>query len=438
MPQALSDDPVAPSFGAVPQRRMHSAYAVCILALITALGVADRSVLSVLLVPIKKDLHASDAAMGALTGISFTLVYATVAFPMARWADTGVRRNIIAGALAIWSIMTAVCGLASSYAMLLVARMGVAAGEASSGPASTSLVGDLVSFKRRGMALGFIALGSAVGTAFGALTAGQITARYGWHAAFVVLGAPGLILAVIFFLTVREPQRGAHDGGVRHGVAHASWWQSVAYLSGIPSFWPLVVANMFVGVSFSLFLAWMPAYLMRVMGLSMSHMSALWSVVTLPALPGVILGGVVSDRLAARGPRWRVYFMALLLVLGVPVYLILLAAHDIRLVAAMMLIYAAVIGPVAAVVGAANLDIVQPRARGMMAAIVGLCSSVLGAGLGPLLIGQLNDSFGKVWGGDTLRHTLITVPISLAVGAAAFIWASRHTDRDAKAASGAG
>ncbi len=153
------------------------------------------------------------------------------------------------------------------------------------------MVSDLFSFKRRGTALGFITLGSALGTALGAVVAGQITARYNWHVAFMVLGAPGLAIAVLFLLTVPEPTRGGHDGGERHNVAFASWWRTVVYLARIPSFWPLILANTFVVLSFTGFTAWMPTYLMRVMGLSMGHMSALWGVVTSPAIVGVVLGG---------------------------------------------------------------------------------------------------------------------------------------------------
>jgi MFS family permease len=442
MAELTSDfvEPAPPAQALAPAARRSTLYSIYIMSLLAVIGLlatADRSILSVLLVPIKKDLHASDTAMGALTGLAYTLVYVVVALPVARLADTGVRRTIVAAGVAVWSVMTAVCGLASSYVALLLARMGVAAGEACNLPSGMSMIGDLFPLKHRGTALGTMMIGSALGTAFGAVVASQLAARFSWHVAFFVMGLPGFVMAIIFFLTVPEPQRGAHDGAAANHAGFSNWRASVAYLSSIPSFWPLAVANVFVGLSFSTFLTWMPTFLMRVMGLSMTHMGALWSVVSLPAIPAVILGGFVSDRLAARGARWRVLFMAILLVIGVPIYVTLLNSNSLAVVGAMMFIYAGTIAPVATIIYAANMDIVRPRARGMMAVIGMVGLTVLGTGLGPIFIGQLNDRFQHIWGDQALRHTLYAVPCFLTIAALGFLWASRTTDRDAEAARSA-
>jgi MFS family permease len=173
---------------------------------------------------------------------------------------------------------------------------------------------------------------------------------------------------------------------------------------------------------------------MRVEGLPMATMSSLWGIVTAPAIIAVVLGGYLSDRMAAFGPRWRIYFMAFLLTVSIPVFCTLLMNQDLKIVGAMMFIYAFINAPVASVVVAANLDVVRPRARGMMVAVIGICSSVLGAGLGPVIIGQINDHLKLSYGAQSLRYTLIAIPVLLVLAAMAFLWASLTTDRDAAAA----
>jgi predicted MFS family arabinose efflux permease len=393
----------------------------------------------VLLVPIQRDLHVSDAAMGALTGLSFSLVYATIALPMARLADRGNRRNVIAISMAAWSVMTAICGLAMNYAMLLLARMGVAAGEASSQPAQMSMVGDVFSFKRRGVALGFITVGTSLGVALGAYIAGVLTDLYNWHVAFMALAVPGLLIGLLIFLTVPEPARGAHDGGDRHDPDSLSWWKSLKYLARIPSMRGLLLGHIFVNLAFSGYLAWLPAYLMRVHKMTTSEMSSWYGVtIGLGAILSNITAGFLSDRMAVGGARKRLFFVAGMLLVGAPLVATVVLAHDVRLVIAMMLIYSFTTGGVTSQAIAANLDVVRPRMRGFMTASMGFCVSVIGGGFGPVILGAINDFAKLSYGAQSLRYTLVAVPIFLCCAAAAYLWASRTSDRDAGAASGAG
>ena len=408
-------------------------YAALLLAGVQMLSVADRNILSILLVPIQQDLKVSDAAMGALTGLSFTLVYATIALPMARLADRGNRRNIIAAALAIWSAMTAACGLAGSYIALLIARMGVAAGEASAQPAAMSLVGDTFAPARRGTALAIMMLGSGIGTAMGAIIAGQIAEAYGWQAAFFVLGAPGLLLALLMFLTLREPERGAQEGGDRPEMAASSWPQLLRYLFGIRSFRALIVGHICVGMAFALYVSWMPAFLMRVGGMSVKEASTWFGLQTFPALAGIIIGGLASDLAARRAARYRVLALAAMLLIGALVFTGLLITPLIGVSIALMCVYAFFVGPVAGLSPAANLDVVHPRARGAVTAVTGFGASVIGGGLGPMVLGAINDAVAPAYGDQALRYSLALEPITLVVGTVAFLVASRSTDRDAAA-----
>jgi MFS family permease len=442
MPEAASSAEVQPQVGVDPAASAagprpspaYGIYVTVMLALITMLSIADRNIFSILLVPVQRDLGVSDAAMGALTGLSFTLVYATVALPMARLADTGTRRNIVAASLAVWSLMTAVCGMATNYVTLLFARMGVAAGEASAHPSIMSMVGDLFPPHRRGAALAFITLGSALGTGLGAYVAGALSEAYSWHVAFMALGAPGLLLAILFLLTVKEPIRGLYEGGDRPEAAKATWRDSMAYLVSIRSFRALVVGQIFVGLVYAIYLSWMPTYLVRVQGMPVSEMSFWFGMTVAPSLAGIMIGGFFTDRLVTNGARWRPISVAGMLLFGIPTFLILLAARNNVVVLTMMFIYAFFIGSTAALGPAATLDVVQPRVRGTMTAVSGFCASVLGGGLGPILLGLLNDAVKDVYGDQSLRYTLLVLPVFLAIAAAAFLVASRSTDRDAAAA----
>lgn len=411
-------------------------WAIFLLALLTMLSVADRGILSILLVPIQDDLKVSDTAMGALTGLAFTFVYATVALPMARLADRGTRRNIIVAALAFWSLMTAVCGVAANFLMLLVARMGVAAGEASAYPSIMSTVGDLYPARARGRALAVIQVGSAFGTGAGAIVVGQVAASHGWRVAFLALGAPGLLLALLFFLTVREPVRGLHDGGDRPDAA-GTWRQGLSYLLSIRSFRALLLGQLFVGLSFYIFLSWIPTYLIRVRHMPMDQMSLWYGLHVIPAVAGILIGGYLSDLvIARRGARWRPIMLAGMILCGVPIFFTLLFSGDMRVVLTMLFLYAFVVGPVSALSPAANLDVVHSRARGTVTAVTGFCSQVIGAGLGPLLLGVLNDVAKKTYGDQAIAYTLQVLPACMVATAICFLVASRSSDHDAAAVAG--
>ena len=188
-------------------------YVLAVMTVVYALNIADRFSISTLLEPIRKELQLSDSGIGFLTGVALALFYVTVGIPVAILADRSNRRNILAIAIAIWSAMTVLCGLAQNYWQLLLGRFGVGIGEAGGTPPATSILADKFPASRRPMALTIFALGACLGAWLGSSLAGQVAERYGWRAAFLVLGGPGLLVAAIVWLTVREPQRGQLDAG---------------------------------------------------------------------------------------------------------------------------------------------------------------------------------------------------------------------------------
>jgi predicted MFS family arabinose efflux permease len=188
-------------------------YVLAVLTLVYAMSIADRFSISTLIEPIRLELHLSDSGIAFLTGVALALFYVTVGIPVALLADRANRRNILVVALALWSAMTALCGVAQNYWQLLLARFGVGIGEAGGTPPSTSILADEFPPEKRPMALTIFALGACIGAWLGSSVAGDVAQRNSWRAAFLVLGIPGVFLALLVRLTVKEPQRGRLDQG---------------------------------------------------------------------------------------------------------------------------------------------------------------------------------------------------------------------------------
>lgn len=186
-------------------------YVLIVMMLVYTINIADRYVMSTVLEPIRKDLGLSDGQVAFLTGVSLALFYVTMGLPLSWVADRYNRRNLLAASIAIWSVMTAFCGLAVGYWQLLLARIGVGIGEAGGTPPCNTIVADYFPPDRRTMAMTVFALGAPIGAWLGADMAGQVANAYGWHAAFFVLGVPGVLLALVIMLTIKEPPRGRFD-----------------------------------------------------------------------------------------------------------------------------------------------------------------------------------------------------------------------------------
>ena len=186
-------------------------YIIFILLLVHTFNLMDRQLINVLSPAIKQEFVLSDSQIGVLTGLSFALLYAIFGFPIARLADKKNRVNIIAICLALWSAMTALCGVANNYLQLLLARMGVGVGEAGCNPPAHSLISDYFPREQRATALGIYSIGLTAGALFGIWIGGYLASKVGWRWAFIVLGLPGVLLALILKFTIKEPIRGATE-----------------------------------------------------------------------------------------------------------------------------------------------------------------------------------------------------------------------------------
>jgi MFS family permease len=185
-----------------------------------------------------------------------------------------------------------------------------------------------------------------------------------------------------------------------------------------------------VGLAFAIYLSWIPTYLVRVRGMPVSQMSGWLGLIVIPSLLGILAGGAITDRLVKNSIRWRTVSLACMLLLAIPIFLTLVATNSPHLILSMMLLYAFVVSPVAALYPAANLDVVGPRLRATMTAVSGFGFNVIGGGLGPIFLGFLTDVAQKSYGVEALRYTLLCLPLFLFLGAMAFLAASRFIQRD--------
>ena len=204
-------------------------YALGILVIVYTFNFIDRNILSILLQSIKTDLNLSDTSLGLLSGFAFAAFYATLGIPIAKYADRGNRRNLISISLAIWSLMTAVSGLAQNFLHLLLARIGVGIGEAGCSPPAHSMISDYFPANKRSTALGIYSLGIPFGIMFGLFAGGWIDEMFGWRAAFFIVGIPGILIAILFRFTVKEPIRGQAEGKIA-SVNQPTISETISYL----------------------------------------------------------------------------------------------------------------------------------------------------------------------------------------------------------------
>ncbi len=412
-------------------------YVLFLLTLIFTFSNIDRHILSILLEPIKQELELSDTQLGFLSGLAFAVFYSTLGIPMAMWADRRGRKNIILLALAVWSAMTAFCGLATNFLQLALARIGVSIGEAGSTPPSHSMIADLYPPETRGTAMAIYALGINIGILVGFTLGGWINVTYGWRTAFFVVGAPGLILALIGWLTLREPPRGHAEGltvakiippPLRAVFRHV--WHTKA------------VRHIIIGASLSSFvgyggIAWTGSFLIRNHGMTTLEAGGVIGLfVGVAGGLGVITGGIISDWLGRRDQRWGLWLIAAVGLISAPFYVGFLLVESTSL--ALMLWAVPVFVSVFYVgsTGAWVQGLTPLGMRSSIAAVNLLIINMIGLGLGPMTVGILSDLFEPTLGGDSLRYALLVASNAWLWGGLHFYLASRSLRVELAAAQG--
>ena len=413
-------------------RDPYTCYVMGILFLVYVMGYIDRQLVSVLLESIKADLGASDSQMGFLSGLAFAISYSVVGLPIARMADTGVRRSIIAAGLAVWSAMTALTGAGRNFAEILLARIGVGAGESAAGPPGHSLLSDYFPLEQRGRALAIYSAGGSVGMVLGLWGGGYLGDVYGWRMAFVIAGLPGILLAIVVRLTVREPRRGRFES--KAPASEDSLRVVLSTLWGTPAFrWITLAATLHVFAGFGAS-TWNPAFLQRIHGMSQAD-SGFWlgPVSGIGSFTAGLFWGYAVDMWGKSDLRWYVWLPTIATLVAMPFsYAFILWPND----------NAVWFLPVSAFFGncyaGATFAMVQalakPHMRAMAAAGVLFVMNLGGLGLGPTVIGVMNDWLQPRFGIEAIRVSLLIIGLPHILAAVFGLWAARTLRADVEAA----
>jgi MFS family permease len=383
------------------------------LLIVYILNFLDRQIVNILAEPIKGELGLSDTQLGLLAGPAFAVFYAVLGIPIARYADNAKTNRVwlISICLAIWSAMTAICGVAQNFVQLALARIGVGVGEAGCTPAAHSLIADSVPPEKRSSAIAFFGLGIPIGGLLGLIIGGVVNDQYGWRIALMLVGTPGILLAFLLPLLIRDPRRcadSAHfnttDAPVKAKLsikdAVREVFTSKAYL------------YVFIAASFTAFLSygkglWTISFFIRSHGLSTTEAGLAMAVALgISGIIGTWLGGKMADVFGKRDKRHILTLPAIGMAIAAPILFAGYWAEDWRIAVALLILptilNSAYYGPAYGCVQ----GLVRPEARAIAASLVVFGQNLIGLGMGPLLFGMLSDWLQPMAGDESVRWVL--------------------------------
>lgn len=416
--------PTREDHAAAPDSRRAN-FVLGVLFVVFAVNFVDRNILYILAEPIKLELELSDAEVGMLAG-AFAIFYTFAGFPIARWADRGSRRTIIALGLGVWSAMTAAGALARTFPQLLLARVGVGIGEAACTPAAHSLISDYFPPERRGRAFAIYGMGAAVGGLVGYLIGGFVNEALGWRMALLVVGAPGVVLAFVVRGLIVEPERGASEVGRTDRDDRPTVREATRAL------WKLrTIRHLMVGSALHAFAiigvgSFHAVFFMRVHALDSAEAATVLAMMGLfGSAVGNLSGGVACDAAGRRDLRWYLWLPALCTAVSVPVSAFFYFAPSVAL--------AALLGTVATGLGsfyagplvAMTQALVPLRMRALASAVFLFSNSFVGMGIGPVAVGMTSDWLQPRFGVESIRYALLIVVFTN-------VWAAFHLHRAAR------
>ncbi len=412
-----------------------SYYTLGLLTIVYSFNFIDRQLLAILQESIKADLALSDSQLGLLTGFAFAVFYVTAGISIARWADQSNRRNIIALAVFIWSFMTALSGFAQNYVHLLLARIGVGIGEAGGSPPSHSIISDLFPPHRRASAIGFYSTGVSFGILFGFLFGGWLNEFFGWRVAFMVVGVPGILLAVLVRVTLVEPVRGQAENR-RASTAAVPFSQTIALLWSRHSFRHMALGaalNALAGYSVA---SWTASFMIRSHDMSTGELGTwLALIIGLGGAIGVFCGGLLADKLAPKDKRWYVWLPAIAGFISVPFMALVYLVNSPYLALSISIIPGLLFQVYLGNTIATTHGLVGLRMRAMSSAILFLIINIIGLGIGPFAVGFLSDYMEPSLGTESLRYAMLyLLPAVMLWSACHFYLASRTLRADLHAA----
>lgn len=386
------------------------------LGLLTAafmLSTVDRIIVSVLFEPIKAEFALSDTQLGLLGGLTFGVFYAILGIPLARYADRNDRRPLIAVCLILFSLMTALSGLAAGFITLALCRVLVAIGEAGVSPASQSIIADYYQRTERSFAMSVVVAGGNVGMVIGFLAAGYVSQVYGWRAAVFAVGMPGVLLGLAVYLFMREPERGAADHAPDHTPKPPATVRAAAVtMITTPALRQLLFGFTISGMVMYSILQWLPSYFGRVHDVPQGQVGVIMALFfgVIGAI-GTLAGGRLNDWLNRRREDLGIKMVALSQAVAAPLLIIGYLSPSLPLSLAFlmlpMLVFTFYLGT-----SQAALQTYSPtEMRSMVAALKMLAINLIGVSLGPLFVGMISDALAPTAGPQSLAIALSCITL---------------------------
>jgi len=406
-----ADVPGAPAADRTNWTGLRRIYVMAVLCVIAVVYFIDRQIISILIQPIKAEFHVSDKAMGLLTGIMFAGAYAVAGIPVARLIDTYPRKYVLAGCLTIWSVLTSLGGVAQNFTQLALSRIGVAAAEAGSPPSGYSIASDLFSAKARGTAIATIAAAQSFGIGMGVLLGGVLSQAFSWRVSFLIVGLPGVLLAILLLTTVKEPPRALSDAPTA-STAKTTLGETLRRLWSIRSFRCFAVITGMAGFTGYGLLIWGPTFVLRVFHLSPAKAGIWFGITTSAALvSGNLFGGFLADRLGGRDLRAYMWIAAggPLLCIPAGIWFATSSTWQQAMMAFFLLQFSLTSHiPTSYAMGQ---TLAPARMRATASTILSLSSTIIGAGLAPFVIGASNDFLNARFGEEAIRYSAAIVLI---------------------------
>jgi len=407
-----------------------------VLVLVYTLNFVDRQILAILLPAIKIEFTVDDWVLGFLAGPAFALFYATLGVPIAMLADRFNRRNIIAAAIAVWSVMTALSGMAGNIVQLALARIGVGIGEAGCSPPAHSMIADYYPPAQRSTAMGIYTTGISIGIMIAYLAGGWVVENLGWRQAFFIVGLPGLLLALLVRYTVAEPPRGMsesrQDTGHRPGM-----FEVAAFLMRRRSFIHIAVGAGLASFGGYASISFFPSFLVRSHGMSLAQIGlSLGLLYGIGGALGFAGGGYIADKLGRDDKKWSLWGVAVATMISWALVMPVFLLDNVVLALSLFFLPIVFSNFYLATTFAQVQSMVGLRMRAVASAFILLIINIIGLGMGPLLTGVLSDSLAQVYGNESMRYSLLTVAVVVGPWSALhYFLAGRHIEEDPARAS---
>ena len=416
-----------------PSNRRYRYYVLGVLVVVYTMNFLDRQILGILAGPIKKELALSDSQVGLMGGLAFAVLYSTLGIPIAWLADRSSRRRIIAYALGLWSGFTALCGLATGFWQLFLARIGVGIGEAGGVAPAYSMISDYFPKEQRARALSVYSLGIPIGSGCGILFGGLIAHAINWRYAFLIVGSAGLLLAPILRATVKDPHRGGVDaaGAPVAKVAAPAFLDVLRLVARKKTFWLMAFGAAMSSVCGYGVAFWLPSFFQRSMHLSLVDTSWFYGAITFfGGCIGILGGGVIADKLGRRNRSAYPLIPAIAFMIAMPCFFAAVNTSSMWLAFPLFLVPTALnlawLGPVLTSVQ----HLVPAHMRTTASAMFLLINNLLGIAVGYYYFGAVSDLLRPTFGDESLRYAIYTGLGFYLISSILFTIASRTIKRD--------